>query len=239
MPGMSELYLVRHGQASFGSEDYDRLSGLGREQARLLGQHFAALGRRVDAIYSGPLRRQHATAQIVAETLAARGGVHVPVVVLEELAEYDADPLIEAYVSSGRAGPSIPPRAARALQLTRAEYQKLLEETGRAWLRGELADAGLESWPEFRARVARGIERICRSQGRGRSVLAASSAGVIGAVLGQLLELAHERALAASWVVFNGAVTHVRFDERRLTLASFNGVAHLEVAGRPELLTYR
>ncbi len=34
---MGQIYLVRHGQASFGSADYDQLSTLGAEQAQMLG----------------------------------------------------------------------------------------------------------------------------------------------------------------------------------------------------------
>ena len=37
---MSELHLVRHAQASFGSDNYDQLSDLGHRQSRLLGGHF-------------------------------------------------------------------------------------------------------------------------------------------------------------------------------------------------------
>ncbi|HEX5612745.1 MAG TPA: phosphoglycerate mutase family protein, partial [Burkholderiales bacterium] len=47
---MAELYLVRHAQASFGTEDYDRLSELGRRQARWLGEYFAERGMRFDRV---------------------------------------------------------------------------------------------------------------------------------------------------------------------------------------------
>ena len=40
------LLLVRHGQASFGKSDYDRLSPGGHRQARLLGADLARRGLR-------------------------------------------------------------------------------------------------------------------------------------------------------------------------------------------------
>ena len=40
---MAELYLVRHGQASFGAADYDRLSERGEQQSVWLGEYFARL----------------------------------------------------------------------------------------------------------------------------------------------------------------------------------------------------
>ena len=56
------LYLVRHGQAGT-RENYDSLSPLGRQQARLLGEHLRSQGITFEAIYSGALKRQRATAE--------------------------------------------------------------------------------------------------------------------------------------------------------------------------------
>ena len=38
---MAEILMVRHGQAAFGTDDYDRLTEVGWEQSRLLGDYFA------------------------------------------------------------------------------------------------------------------------------------------------------------------------------------------------------
>jgi len=62
-----KLWLVRHGQASFGEEDYDRLSRLGMEQSRVPGTHCARTGLRFDAVYSGEMKRQRDTAGLVLE----------------------------------------------------------------------------------------------------------------------------------------------------------------------------
>ena len=43
---MGQLLLVRHGQASFGAEDYDVLSETGWEQGRRLGAHLVRAGVR-------------------------------------------------------------------------------------------------------------------------------------------------------------------------------------------------
>ena len=51
------IVLVRHGQASFGADDYDRLSALGTEQARLLGQWWARLGAAPGTVMRGSLRQ--------------------------------------------------------------------------------------------------------------------------------------------------------------------------------------
>src|SRR5690606_2569297 len=58
------LYLIRHGQASFGTDHYDRLSDLGRRQAEVLGHYLRDHGIHLDAAYSGSLQRQQDTAQL-------------------------------------------------------------------------------------------------------------------------------------------------------------------------------
>ena len=76
---MSDLYLVRHGQGSFGSANYDKLSELGCEQSKLLGEHFAGIGAKIDCIYAGTLQRQHETAELLAEAYAGPGGAPLPI----------------------------------------------------------------------------------------------------------------------------------------------------------------
>jgi broad specificity phosphatase PhoE len=52
---MGHLYLVRHGQASFGADNYDQLSELGGWQSERLGQYFASKGRAFDTVITGSL----------------------------------------------------------------------------------------------------------------------------------------------------------------------------------------
>ena len=70
---MSDLFAVRHGQASMQADDYDRLSPLGRRQADVLGDYFLRLGACFDSVYSGTLARQRDTAEIVMSRLRGAG----------------------------------------------------------------------------------------------------------------------------------------------------------------------
>ena len=56
---MSELYLVRHGQASFGADNYDKLSPLGHKQSYVLGQYFKNKKIAFDRIITGDLVMHH------------------------------------------------------------------------------------------------------------------------------------------------------------------------------------
>src|SRR5271167_721953 len=64
---MGTIYVVRHGQAAFGTDQYDRLTEKGFTQARLLGAYFALRNIRFDAVFTGTLRRQVETAQGIFE----------------------------------------------------------------------------------------------------------------------------------------------------------------------------
>lgn len=231
---MSTLHLVRHGQASFGSADYDRLSDLGELQVRHLSRHLQQSGQTVDAIYSGTLRRQRSTAEILAAGASGAGGVRCTAA----FDEYDAHTLLRmhaeltgaslASLQGGLAPPD--PRA----------FQRRLEEAGSAWVAGSLDGPGVEPWQDFRRRVAAGLEDVMRSEGRSRQVLICTSAGAIGAAVGHVLGLDDPGALRLSWSVLNASVTRIRYDGRRCSLESFNAVPHLETQPEPRrLLTFR
>ena len=77
---MGTLYLVRHGQASFGAEDYDCLSELGERQCRQLGSWFAEREVRFAAALVGSLRRQTQSLDAIEQGWgAARRGSSGPV----------------------------------------------------------------------------------------------------------------------------------------------------------------
>ena len=101
---MATLYLVRHGQASFGADDYDQLSDLGHRQSRLLGEYLADRGVRPARVMTGSLRRQRQTWQGMAEGLASRGIDCPESMIRPGLDEYDAECLLAAMVASDRPG---------------------------------------------------------------------------------------------------------------------------------------
>ena len=230
---VSTLYLIRHGQASFGSDDYDRLSADGRDQVMHLREHLHALEVAPDGLWCGSLRRQFDTAEILAAGSTLRPRVDAA------FDEYRAEPLIRGWLA--RQSPDtadaawLPhPQAASA-----RDYQRLLEAAGLAWIRGELDDGAHERWSAFRARVGSGLDNLMRSAGRGRRIAVCTSAGVIGAAVGHVLGLDDRQSLTLSWSVNNASLTVLLFDERRSSVSSFNTLPHLERPGLRGLITYR
>lgn len=227
---MSTLFLVRHGQASFGSDDYDRLSPIGVQQATHLRDHLNENSVELHAIRSGRLQRQRRTAEI----LASAAGV--PITVSPAFDEYDAHALMQHHARiTGEPLQSLQGMAGRA---DPRAFQQHLERVSRAWVEGRLAADELEPWSAFRARVAAGIDELIATTARGQNVAVATSAGVIGAALGHVLGVDDLAALQLSYVVMNSAVTRIEFDGRRRSLLAFNSTAHLERPERRALLTY-
>jgi broad specificity phosphatase PhoE len=239
---MSKLILVRHGQATMFTEDYDRLSPAGEAQSRRLGEFWLARGLRFDAVYSGPRQRQARTAELVGEQYARAGRPWPELVTLAELDEYDADGIMSRLL------PALAERDERLRQLAASyeqvrhgpdrfrHFQKLFEVVTAAWLQGVIEMPGVESWRSFHDRVRRGLAHITSAAGSGQRIAAFTSGGPIS-VAAQLATKAPEMtALELNWRLRNCSLTEIVFTQDRFTLDSFNSLAHLE---DPALWTYR
>lgn len=232
---MSTLTLVRHGQASFFSDDYDCLSSLGEAQSRRLGEYWIRLGESFSEIYVGPLRRQQQTADLVGAEYRRAGLAWPEPIVLPELGEYDITGLLD------QLGPALAERDTAFAELVDAHrktegnpervraFQRMFEVLLTHWQSAEsLAETVLlESWPSFRDRVWNGLRRITEQTGRNRRVAAFTSGGFIGAAAARVLGAPDRTALELSWRLRNGSLTNVLFTPGRLTLDDFNAIPHL------------
>jgi broad specificity phosphatase PhoE len=240
---VSTLHLIRHGQASFGAEDYDVLSARGVEQARALGRYFARRPLRVDALYSGPRRRQLDTARHMAEGAAELGRAVPEIAIVPELDEYPAIELFRAWLpklieenseiaatlGAMAGGAGGPPPPADAVQ---AAFEHIIS----GWARGELDTGELETFALFTERVGVGVRRVMAAEGRGRHVALVTSGGPISVTVGGCLGLGGERMLKLSWVIANASLTELRWrGTDDLTLFGFNSTHHLDNG----LVTYR
>jgi broad specificity phosphatase PhoE len=199
---------------------------------QLLGAHLVTLGQRLDSIYCGRLRRQRQTAEIVAAAYAQRHGVAPEIFVDERLDEYDAESLLRSYRRRDGAVTGDPHR-------DRKDFHRLLEKAMTAWVRGETDAAEVEPWTAFRARVTAAIDAIMQNEGASRSVLIASSAGVIGVAVGNVLRAADDPTMRLSWSLHNGSLTRLLYGLGRVSLSSFNALPHLGGPEHQALVTYR
>ena len=225
---MSRVYLVRHGQAAFGSDDYDRLTETGIAQCRQLARHWCAIGRRVDLVYSGTLRRQRESADAFVQAAAEHGGITLPVKALPGMEEYDHSALLAAHQGSGA-----PPDATG----DRAVFHHQLSAALKAWAAGELQQ--VEPFPVFRDRCAAALVMLLRAAGRARTTVLFGSAGSLAAAMQPALGIANWELLRLKLTFFNTGVSSLLFDGETVTIESLNTVSHLEQPGFMPLITHR
>jgi broad specificity phosphatase PhoE len=231
---MSTLYLVRHGQASFGTDNYDQLSATGREQAQHLGSYFAGCGERIDRIYSGTLRRQTETAEIIAAALRQQTTIAIE----PAFDEYDSDIILKTFAASLSAE-QLAESGWPALKTDRRKFQFFLERAARAWVEAQIAAEAMTPWHGFHGRIVAALENIMRSEGRSKTLLISTSGGVIGTVVAHVLGLANHVGIELNWAVHNASITRLIYSADKVSLSMFNGLPHLDREGLRQLITYR
>lgn len=239
---MAVIHLIRHAQASFGSEDYDQLSELGRRQARALGGHIRQHGMPLDVLVSGSLRRHVDTTAEINEALGARA----PATLVEDaFNEYDHVGVIHAYLplfmqSIGD------PRGLKEADII--SDHKLFEFAFRFMIKAWMdhlphEHQGLEDWRDFCKRVVEGLNGLLAAHEPKARIGIVTSGGSIAAVLRAVLGLSNKRTLSMNWSIYNASVTQLYYgrslSHEDALLLGFNNVAHLESLGGREFITFR
>ena len=214
---MPALYLLRHGQASFGTDDYDVLSDLGRQQAAVAAEELRRREVRTPVVISGTLRRQRETAQIAASVLGAE--LHDPD---PRLNEFDAHAMVDAHL--GRAGATD--------GMPSSQFQIHLDEAMTDWM--SETDG---TWEQFSGGAVDALRELAATLPRGADAVVATSAGVTAAVVGRLLGADAAGVIAMNRVSVNASVTTIVAGSRGLSVVTFNDHAHF--LGDRTLLTNR
>ena len=211
---MGTLYLVRHGQASFGADDYDQLSDLGRRQCVQLGRYLHERGRRFDAVLTGTLKRHAQSLAGIAEGL---GDTPEPLR-WPGLDEYDSHAVIAAVHPQPLQRPDTP-------EMYRHHF-RLLRDGLAGWMAGRVAPAGMPSYPDFVAGVTGALDHV-RQQQDG-DVLIVSSGGPISTAVGHVLGTSAETTIELNLRIRNSSVTEFAFTPKRHMLVTYNTLPHLD-----------
>jgi broad specificity phosphatase PhoE len=223
------ILLVRHAQASFGSADYDVLSPLGVEQAKVLTAALARRGLDVTRIVAGSARRQRETA----EPLAIAHGLEIEVD--ERWNEYETD---EVLAHHAREAVSLEGTGAGGEEITSRDFQLVLDDALRSWVEAGAATAAAQTWPEFLASRAAVLDDLAAGLGSGETGIAFTSGGVLGAIGAHLLGEHADLFPRLNNVVVNSGITKLVVGRGGTSLIAFNEHGHLDEVGS-RLLTYR
>jgi broad specificity phosphatase PhoE len=233
------IHMIRHGQACFGHDDYDRLSPLGVRQVRILARHLLDAQFRPDAVYSGTLVRQAATAQEVLSAYRAAGRDLPPLELMSGLNEFDTGAVITAmFPDMVRGDPTLEDHLPK-MYASKDSFKRIFEAAMLRWVSAPVDPPGVESWTSFRDRVSTCLRSIIARHKTGKCIAVFTSGGPIAASLSHVLGISGDQAMWLNWQIVNTSVTRYMYHEERITLAGFNSIAHLELAGDPTLITYR
>jgi broad specificity phosphatase PhoE len=227
------IYLVRHGQAAFGTDHYDRLTETGFAQARLLGGYFGRRHIRFDAVFTGTLRRQTETAQAIFE-----GHPEFGTSPLQEtfpgLDEYKPEAIMMALTGNFPA-PAL--EAARRDPVVVREHFRVLREALLAWAEDRTKPEGMPVWQAFQDSAVEALVEARRRFPDG-NVLIVSSGGPIAAVVAATLNAPPAAAVELNLRIRNSSLTEFAATPRRHNLISFNGLPHLDTNPDLTLVTY-
>ncbi|MDR0478286.1 MAG: histidine phosphatase family protein [Burkholderiaceae bacterium] len=225
---MGTIYLVRHGQASFGADDYDQLSDLGVRQSERLGQYWRArFGEqlRFDAVLTGTLRRQAQTWQAIADGAGlAHKRIEWP-----GLNEYNGEAIIRALHPGPLPKPDTPERY--------REHFRLLREGLARWIAGQITPEGMPSWRNFASGVMSALNHVRAHHAAGVTLIV-SSGGPIATAVGQLLGASPEAIIEMNLRIRNTGVTELACTPRRCALVSYNTLPHLNDAVHAGWITH-
>lgn len=230
---MAALYLIRHGQASFNSDNYDKLSPLGEKQAHVLGTMLRKRGIQFDAAFAGTMLRHAETAQHCLNGM----GLDLEPGIVPGFNEYDHEEVLHRhrpdFSGQGKLSEFLATQS-NPHKTFQIEFEKALHR----WRGGEFDHEYTESWPQFTERCSNALLQVCEQAGNAKSIAVFSSGGPIAVSTGHCLGLQDSHIAELSWSLMNCSVTSLLFNSKKISLRYFNDFSHFEYSD-PSLLSYR
>ena len=231
---MTTIYLIRHGQASFGAESYDKLSPNGELQAKLLGQYFNQILKEEPYVVAGSMQRHQQTANLA----LAECFPYTRIMTDNAWNEFNHQQVFAQYEPSFNE-PHLLKQDVENEANPRAYLAKIFEGAIERWTGGDYHHEYDESWPNFKSRVETALQNLSDelAKTKPRYAVVFTSGGVISVAAGKLLELNANRTFALNWAITNTSMTTLRLVGNEPQLLSLNE-HHFIKAEDPQLLTW-
>jgi broad specificity phosphatase PhoE len=235
---MATIYLIRHGQASFGADDYDKLSELGCRQASMAGEYFRDSGIHFDAVYSGDLSRQRETARLA----IARQPEDIPHHIDPRFNEIQNDEQLKCLMPEViKHNPTVQALVEKGLSSSK-DYQKVIDAVFNYWVSPACDEPRIQSWADFSGGARQALAEVMRKQGAGKTVGIFTSGGTLATIVAQVLGLGGEQTYQFYEPIFNCSVTQLFYSHSKVSLSYFNDCSFLQVMGKQQgenLISYR
>ncbi|MFK8019387.1 MAG: histidine phosphatase family protein [Pseudomonadales bacterium] len=237
---MATIYLIRHGQASFGAANYDELSGLGCRQAEVLGHYLRDCNIQFDAVYSGNLERQKKTAALAIASQPTVPVHHIDARFNEIRNDEQIEQLLPVIIEQQ---PAIKEIVESGLGVSK-NFQKIVEASFNHWVSPECSNEAIQSWADYSSGVRQAMANVMQIHGSGKTIGIFASGGTIATVVAQVLGLGGAQTYQFYEPVINCSVTQIFYSGAgsRTSLSYFNDHSFLDVLGHQlgeKLITYR
>lgn len=229
---MGDIYLVRHGQASFGADDYDNLSARGEQQCHRLGQHMGGFIK-PEVMLFGQHRRHR---QSLASFCDGAGFNANKENELAEFNEFDHEQVLL------KAFPHLVTKQDVAMELAksgnpRKHFHQMFQQSVDRWISGEHDQEYSESWRAFQTRCIKGLNTCIEQYEAKGPMMVFTSGGPVAAIVQHVMGLSDKATFALNENLANSGVTRLLFNQDRVSLSYLNSFSHLEQ--QPNLITYR
>jgi len=224
---MTNIYLVRHGQASAGTSNYDQLSEKGIEQAHLLGVYWKQCGFHVDAAFSGSLQRQQHTAELALAGIEHGGKIET----LDALNEYDHH-AVDRLHGVGVASDGGNLQFDQYIEIMTRWRDAPATEEVQSW-----DSFSVQGWNAIRAAVNAHKSNEENHSDKHANLVLFTSGGIVATVLQQLLSLDFIQTMHALWQIRNASVTNLLSNKNGECLVDYNTVPHLQIQPDKSLIT--
>jgi broad specificity phosphatase PhoE len=228
---MAEIILVRHAQAFFGSDNYDKLSPLGTTQAQILGEYLSEKQTHFDYVVGGTMQRHFETFMGINQSLKVKQKFHIH----KGWDEYDHEVLFNAYLTQYPDDPNITSRLIKDRHSDRSLYYRILFRAFQTWSTGKLIDVP-ETWVEFCERIQDALSDVANHVSR--SALISASGGSLSLAIMLAINMPAELAIDFSFQMKNTAVNQLFLSKGKWKLHTFNYMAHLDTKKYRHLMSF-
>ncbi len=220
---MGVVYLIRHGQASLRSSNYDQLSEKGELQARITGKSFRNRIEDIDRIELGSLQRHAQTL----EHFTSKFRTTANKIVVPDWNEYNHKDIIQQYN----------PRYSSRMYLTfdiikkmnpKRDFLLMMNKSMDRWMSGKYDDEYVESWKVFKNRCVNALHNLLESLMDEEVALVFTSGGVKSAIVQHLMNLPDNYFMELNTKFVNCGVTKIVQTKNGTFVSTFNDYAHLE-----------
>ena len=233
---MTTIYLIRHGQASFGQDDYDQLSDLGKRQASHLGKAFRQRLKGFDAIVLGDMQRHKQTAENCLIEMGCKLEDMNPIV-NSGWNEYDHQDILAQFRPEFANAAGVEKFIA-AQENPKQAFEEMFNNSVNRWMDGRHDSDYVESWGNFKARVKGAMSDIVQKNKNAKHIAVFTSGGPISLLSQFYLGVPEQNLMQLNWTIVNCGVTKIVSTGSRIFVATLNEHVHFEAENKG-MLTYK